>query len=454
VLARLVLAVAVLLARRTPVAAVSIPVEEFTLDNGLRLLVHVDRSAPVISSYIFFRAGSRNERPGATGIAHLFEHMMFNGGKKYGPGVFDDVIEGHGGSTNGFTTRDMTAYLNNFPKEALPVVLDLEADRVANLSITPKNLEQERGIVMEERRLRIDNDVEGSTNEALYLQAFQRSPYRWNTVGFMEDLERITLEEAKAYFQTYYAPNNAIMVLSGDVDPKSALALVKKLFGGIPRRPQPGPVDAREPSQDGERTGMVRRPAQLPAVMLGYQAVPATHPDRAALDVAARLLAGGESARLTLDMVRTTEVATGVYADLNWGIDPELFIIYAQAKPGKTADDLIARVDEGIAALGRGPVSPEELARAKRQLRLELLKGLKTVGGKANQLGFFEVVFGDHGKIDELEAQWNAVTPEDVQRVVTKYLVPAQRTRAIMQPLAAEPPAPPQAAPAGTGAPQ
>src|SRR5262245_53439234 len=162
--------------------------------------------------------------------------MMVNGGKKYGPGVFDDVIEGHGGSTNGFTTRDMTAYLNNFPKEALPVVLDLEADRMAHLSITPKNLEQERGSVVEERRHRIDNDVEGSMNEALYLQAFQRSPYRWNTVGFMEDLERITLEEAKAYFQTYYAPNNAIMVLSGDVDPKSALALVKKLFGGIPRR--------------------------------------------------------------------------------------------------------------------------------------------------------------------------------------------------------------------------
>ena len=198
----------------------------------------------------------------------------------------------------------------------------------------------------------------------------------------------------------------------------------------------------------------MRKNAELPAILIGYKGVRIEDPDRPTLDVAARILAGGESARLRLDMVRTTEVATGVYADLNWGIDPELFIIYAQAKPGKTADDLIARVDEGIAALGRGPVSPEELARAKRQLRMELLKGLKTVGGKANQLGFFEVVFGGHGKIDELEAQWNAVTPEDVQRVVTKYLVPAQRTRAILQPVAAEPPAPPQAAPAGTGAAQ
>jgi zinc protease len=454
VLARLLLAVAVLLAGRAPAGAVSIPVEEFTLDNGLRLLVHVDRSAPVISSYVFFRAGSRNERRGTTGIAHLFEHMMFNGGKKYGPGVFDDVIEGHGGSTNGFTTRDMTAYLNNFPDAALPVVLDLEADRMAHLAITPQNLEQERGIVMEERRLRIDNDVEGAMNEALYLQAYQRSPYRWNTVGFMDDLERITLEEARAYFQTYYAPNNAIIVLSGDVEPKAALALVKKLFGDIPRRPPPAPVDAGEPPQDGERIVMVRKPAQLPSVMLGYQAVAATDPDRAALDVAARLLAGGESARLTLDMVRTTEVATGVYADLRWGIDPDLFIIYAQAKPGKTADDLVARIDEGVAGLARGPVSPEELARAKRQLRMELLKGLKTVGGKANQLGFFEVVFGDPRKVDGLEAQWNAVTAEDVQRVVAKYLVPEKRTRAVLQPVDAGEKPPAQPAAAGAGAAQ
>jgi zinc protease len=195
---------------------------------------------------------------------------------------------------------------------------------------------------------------------------------------------------------------------------------------------------------------MVRKPAQLPSVMLGYQAVAATHPDRPALDVAAQLLAGGESARLTLDMVRTTEVATGVYADLHWGRDPELFLIYAQAKPGKTADDLLKRIDEGVAALARGPVSPEELARAKRQLRMELVKGLKTVGGKANQLGFFEVVFGDPRKIDELEGQWNAVTPEDVQRVVATYLVPEQRTRAILEPVkpAAEPAAEPAPEPA------
>src|SRR5215510_7098299 len=167
-----------------PARALELPVVAETLANGLRVLVHEDHSAPVVSSYIFYRSGSRNETRGQTGIAHLFEHMMFNGGKKFGPGAFDDLIEGNGGSTNGFTMRDLTAYLNNFPREALPIVLDLESDRMAHLAITPQNLEQERGIVKEERRLRIDNQTTGVMNELLYLQAFVESPYRWNTIGF------------------------------------------------------------------------------------------------------------------------------------------------------------------------------------------------------------------------------------------------------------------------------
>src|SRR5262245_29751419 len=301
-------AVAVLLAGHA--GAVTPPVESHTLRNGLRVLVHPDHSAPVLSSYVFFHTGSRNERYGATGIAHLFEHMMFNGGKRFGPGVFDDTIEQNGGSTNGYTTRDYTAYLNNFPREALPVILDLESDRMENLAITPQNLKQERGIVMEERRLRIDNDVQGAMNELLYLQAFVRSPYRWNTVGFMADLERITLEEAKAYFHTYYAPNNATLVLAGDVEPAAAFALADRWFGKIPRRPPPAPVDAQEPAQDGERRAIVRRQAELPSVLVGYKAVRVADPDRPAFDVAGRILSGGESSRLERDLVREREVAT------------------------------------------------------------------------------------------------------------------------------------------------
>jgi len=413
---------------------ITLPVETRTLRNGLRVLIHPDHSAPVVSSYIFFRAGSRNEHYGTTGIAHLFEHMMFNGGKRFGPGVFDDTIEQNGGSTNGYTTRDYTAYLNNFPREALPIILDLESDRMANLAITPKNLAQERGIVMEERRLRIDNDVQGAMNEALYLQAYVRSPYRWNTVGFMEDLKLITLDEARAFFHTYYAPNNATLVLVGDIEPSAGFALAERYFGAIPRRPPPAPVDAEEPEQNGERRIIVRRQAELPSVLIGYKAVRAADPDRPALDVATRVLSGGESSRLDRDLVREHEVATQVDADLDWGIDLELLSVHAQARPGHTAKDLIDRIDVVLADLGRKPVPPDELAKAKRQLRAEMVRSMKTVSGKANQLGFFETVLGDYRALFGLEDTWDAVTAEDVQRVAQRYLVPAGRTIVVLEP--------------------
>lgn len=419
-------------------ASVQLPVETTTLRNGLKVLVHEDHSAPVVSSYIFYRCGSRNERYGQTGIAHLFEHMMFNGGKKYGPGQFDDLIEGNGGSTNGFTTRDLTAYLNNFPVEALPIVLDLEADRMWHLAITPTNLEQERGIVSEERRLRIDNDVEGSMDEALYLSAFVRSPYRWNTVGFMADIQRITLDEAKAYFARCYAPNNAVMVLAGDVTPKDAFAKVSRTFGAIPSGPPVPPVDAGEPPQDGERRTIVRRVAELPALLIGWHGAKGTDPDAPALDVMAQLLGGGESSRLHKDLIRDQEVATQVQIDAGAGIDADLISVYAQARPGKTAAQVESRLDAVLTKFAAAPVSDDELRKAKRQLRADLVKGLKTVSGKASKLGYAEVVLGSYTALMGMEAQWEAVTAADVQRVAQRYLVPSQRTVVTLQPLPRE----------------
>ena len=432
---RLGILLAALLGAPCAARALDLPVVEHALPNGLRVLLHEDHSAPVISSYIFYRSGSRNEQRGATGIAHLFEHMMFNGGKKFGPGVFDDLIESNGGSTNGYTSKDLTAYLNNFPREALAVVLDLESDRMAHLAITPQNLEQERGIVMEERRLRIDNQVAGVMDEALYLVAFVQSPYRWNTIGFMSDLQRITLDQARAYFHTYYAPNNATLVLTGDLGAAAALRLVERYFGKIPRRPPPAPVDASEPPQDGERRVAVRKNAELPALMIGYHGVRALDPDRPALDVVERLLAGGESTRLYEGLVREHEVATAVEANSATGVDPDLFWIYAQARPGKTAAELERRIDTVVARLGAEAVPADELRTAKNQLRADLLRSLKTVSGRANQLGTFETVFGDYRALFGLEAGWEAVTAEDVRRVAGAHLVPAQRTVVVLEPV-------------------
>ncbi len=421
--------------------ALELPVVQDTLPNGLTVLLHEDHSAPVISSYVFYRSGSRNERYGETGIAHLFEHMMFNGGKKYGPGAFDDLIEGHGGSTNGFTMRDCTAYLNNFPREALALVLDLESDRMAHLALTKKNLEQERGIVMEERRLRVDDQVSGAMNEALYLHAFEKSPYRWNTIGFMSDVRQISLAQARAYFDTYYAPDNATLVLAGDLEPQPTLALVRRYFGGVRRQPPPRPVDASEPVQDGERRVTVRKNAELPAVLIGYHGAAVHDPDRPVFDVLERLVSGGNSTRLYEDLVRAHELATGVEANNAWGIDPDLFWIYAQARPGKTVTALEQRIDAVVARLAAEPVPADELAKAKNVLRADFVKGLKTVSGKANQLGYFQTVFGDYRAMFGLEKAWDAVSADDVRRVAGAYLQPTKRTVVVLEPVAGGRPA-------------
>jgi predicted Zn-dependent peptidase len=415
-------------AAAAPAAALTLAVQQHELANGMRVLLHEDHSAPVISSYVFYRVGSSYENYGHTGLAHLFEHMMFNGSKKFGPGAFDDVIEGSGGSTNGYTTRDYTAYLNDFPSDALAVVLDLESDRMAHLLITPQNLAQERGIVMEERRLRIDNSVSGSMYESLYLHAFEESSYRWHPVGFMADLERITLESATNFFRTYYVPNNVTLVLAGDFDSAKTLALVKQYFERIPRgRPVVPPVVV-EPPQAGERRVRVQKPAELSAIQIGYQAVAVRDPDRPALDVTAKLLSGGRSALLTERLVRDEEVATSVEADLTWSKFTDVFMIDAQARPGRTAAQLRQAVTKALRDFASKPVDERDLARAKRQMRADYVRGLQRVSGKANQLGFFDVVFGDYRAMFALEDQWNAVTAADVQRVAKKYLVPAKRT--------------------------
>jgi zinc protease len=273
--------------------------------------------------------------------------------------------------------------------------------------------------------------------EGLYLHAFVQAPYRWNPVGFMSDLERITLADAKAFFTTYYAPNNAVMVLAGDVDADAAFELVAQYFGNIPRQEPPAKVPWGEPPQDGERRITVQKRAELPAVLMAYHGVAATDPERAVFDVIGQLLAGGDSSRLSLDLVRAHEVATVVSADLQWGIDPELFVIYAQARPGKTALELTARVDAVLSTLADTDVTPDELQKAKRQLRADYVRGLKRAGGKADQLGFAEVVLGSYTKLFELPAQWDAVDAASVRRVIGERLTPPKRTRVVLDPLAA-----------------
>jgi zinc protease len=426
--AAVAVAVATVMAASTVAhATLEVPVERTQLANGLTVLVHEDRSLPLVSLYLFFRAGSRNERPGITGISHLFEHMMFNGGA-HSAGKFDEVIEGDGGSTNGYTTRDFTVYLESFPVAALERVLWLEADRMRALAITPANLEQERGIVKEERRLRTDDSPDGKLYEALYLNAYVASTYRWPVIGFMADIDRISLDDARRYFRTYYAPNNATLVLAGALDPARGFALAQQYFGDIPAQTPPRPVLNVEPVQRGPKHIRHRMPAELPALALAFHAVPAVHPDRPALDVLQAVLADGESSRLHRSVVREHELATGVSVSFNWGIDAELFWIYAKLRPGRSATALESLLLDEIAAMRRTGPTEDELRKAKNMLEADYVRSLKRIAGRANRLGFYETVYGDYQAMFREVDLWEAVTADDVMRVARVYLVDDTRT--------------------------
>ncbi len=451
---RFVVAVCLLVIFSGPAAAVDVPVEKTTLANGLTVLVHEDADLPVVSLYIFFRTGSRNERPGITGISHLFEHMMFNGGENT-TGKFDEIIEGNGGSTNGYTTRDFTVYLESFPPPALARVLWLEADRMRALAITPQNLEQERGIVKEERRLRTDNDPDGTMYEQLYLAAYNASTYRWGPIGFMADIEAITLEDAKAYFRTYYAPNNAIVVLAGAVTPTDGFALVQRYFGDIPAQSPPTNVVNVEPPQNGPKTLAYHKVAELPAVAIAYKAVNARHADRPALDVLQAILGSGQSSRLHRAIVRDKELAGDVDVSFNWGIDQEIFYFSGQVRPGKTVKALTQAIEVEVQKVREHAPEARELRKAKNILQADYVRGLSSVSGKANQLGFYEIVFGDYREMFKEVDRVEAVTAADVHRVARTYLVDAERTTVELVPVkptagapppsAGPPPAPPAA---------
>src|SRR5512132_4216646 len=282
---------------RRPVLALD-EVRALTLPNGLRVRVLPERSAPTVSYYTFFQVGSRNERLGATGISHLFEHMMFNGAARYGPKELDRVLEARGGHSNAYTSNDVTAYYEDFAADALETVVDLESDRMRSLRLTSESLEQEREVVKEERRLRTENSIFGLMEEQLEALVFLSHPYRWPVIGWMDDIERISRDECEAFFRTYYAPNNAAIYAVGDLDVDRTLALLERHYGDIPGGPRPAPVPAGEPAQRGERRAAVRYPAQAPALLAGWRGPPARSPDAAALDVLQTCLAVGESSRL------------------------------------------------------------------------------------------------------------------------------------------------------------
>jgi zinc protease len=399
-----------------------------TLKNGLKVILMEDHSVPVISRWTFYRVGGQNERPGITGISHFIEHMMFNGAAKYGPKEFDRILESNGGYSNAFTSEDMTGYYEDFASDILELCIDLDSDRMKSLTLDPKYVVSEMGVIKEERRLSVDNSVEGAMYEELGSLAYKAHPYGWPVIGWMSDLEKINRDDAVNYFQTYYAPNNAILVIVGDFDTKKALELVHKYYDPVPAQKAPEPVRTVEPEQLGERRAEVRKVAEMPAVLIGYHIPDVKSNDIYALDVLQYVLSEGESSRLYKKLVRDLGIA--VYADANasWNIAPALFTVDVKVRPDKTALECEAAVYAILDDVAKNGISPAELAKAKNQVEANFYRSMQTVNGKARKIGTYELYFGDFSEILKVQERYRAVTADDVKRVAGQYFAPKNRS--------------------------
>jgi predicted Zn-dependent peptidase len=398
------------------------------LDNGLKVILVEDHSVPVVSYQTFFRVGARNERPGITGMSHFLEHMMFNGAGKYGPKEFDAVLESNGGYSNAFTSDDMTAYYEDISSDGLELCIDLDSDRMKSLTLDPKFVASEMDVVKEERRLSIDNSVSGQMWEDLDALAFKAHPYKWPVLGWMSDLEAIDRDDCVEYFKTYYAPNNAIVIVAGDFNTDEAIELIHRYYDDIPAQDPPQPVRTVEPEQLGERRAVLNKKAELPAVSIAYHTPDIESEDIYALDVLQKILTGGRSSRLYRELVRGKEAAISVDSYFPWRIDPYLFALSVKMKPGHETLEAEEAVYAALSAIAEDGVSDEELERAKNVLEADFVRSVQTVNGRATKIGRYEILFGDYREIMEVPGRYRAVTADDVREVAERYFAPRNRT--------------------------
>ncbi|MGB8659680.1 MAG: pitrilysin family protein [Candidatus Acidiferrum sp.] len=410
------------------------PVSTHTLKNGMKVLVQPDHSIPNVALYIFYRIGSRNERPGTTGLSHFFEHMMFNGAKKYGPGDLDKVMEANGGSNNAYTTRDVTVYQDWFPRSALSLIYDIESDRIRDLTFDPKKVASEREVVASERRLSVDNDNFGLLDEQLWATAFLAHPYQWPVVGWMSDIEHWTMDDLKHHFEMGYSPSNATMVVVGDVTPEEIFQLCEKYIETIPSHAPPPPVTTLEPEQLGERRLVVHKTAELPLVMIGYHIPQTNNQDFYALNILRSVLFQGESSRMYQRLVDKDQIALEVSSSVEPGFDPTLAIITAQPRQGVDPEACEKAIYEELEKIKAAQINEQELEKAKNYRVSEFYREMRTISGRANTIGTYEVFMGDYNKLFDAAKNYSAVTKEDVQKVATKYFGANNRTVATLLP--------------------
>lgn len=398
------------------------------LDNGLTVLILVDTSAPVASYHTWFKVGSRHERPGKTGLAHLFEHLMFNETENLKAGTFDRKLEENGAETNAATWVDWTYYYESLPADRIKLAVTMEAERMARLVLREPQVASEKEVVANERRYRVDDDVEGAANELLYKAAFAEHPYGWPTIGWMQDIQGFTPEDCVAFYQTFYAPNNATVVVVGDVRERDLLVAIRDAYGQIPAQTIPPEDIVPEPPQLEAREHTIRKPTATEKLLIAFKGPALGDADHATLTVLSEVLFGGRASRLYKDLIVQGEMATDVRGWVSTFRDPGLFECWATARGGHTTEELQRVMEAAFAKARADVVDPDELARATARLELSLLQQLETIPGKAEQIGFYETVLGDPTRaFDRVEA-YRRTTAGDLRRVARRYMVDRART--------------------------
>ncbi len=417
---------------RAPAPAGDHGVHAEILANGMRVIVWPVHHIPNVALNLWVRAGTRNERPGITGLAHFFEHMMFNGTRTRAPGEFDRLMEAQGGANNAFTSDDVTVYEDWFPSHALELVLELEADRVANLAFAPQLIESERGVVASERRLRVEDNNHGLLSERVQAAAFTTHPYRFPTIGWPQDIRAWRLEDLQAFYTTYYAPNNLTLTLAGDLDPHVAVRLARRYFEPIAAQPSPAPVREREPPQLRERRVRVRRKVQTPVLQCAYKAPPATDERASAIHLLMSVLMEGDASRLHRALVEERPVAIEIGGHWQEGFDPGLLWLSLTLPENTDPEDALAALDAQLSGVIESGVTRAELERARNLAIVGFWKRLATIDGKAHLLGEYAVFHDRWSELFEAPKRLAAVTRAQLRDVAADILATSRRTVGIL----------------------
>jgi len=410
------------------------PVEKYQLSNGLTVILSEDHSVPMISYHTWYRVGSRDESPEMTGAAHMLEHMMFKGAKKYSGKDFDRILQENGITNNAFTSFDYTGFYENLPSSKLELIMDMEVDRMRSLALRPEDLKSELQVVGEERRWRVDNNPGGLLRELMMGTLFKIHPYRWPTIGFMKHIQAYKVDKLREFYDKYYLPNNAVLVIAGDFDPSSTKKLVEKYYSQLPSRPLPKRNYPVEPDLKASVRKTLAWDVQSRSEVMAFKGVESGHADSFALDLVAAVLGSGVSSRLSKKLVYEKQIAANVNAGNMTNANPGAFMVMFTMKPGLGLAEAEKITRSEIEKMKTELVSEKELQKVKNQVMMDTVEGLNTIDEKAQSLAINEILFGNFDRLFKDLEKYNSVTAQDLLRVSQKYLVMEKMVTAILEP--------------------